>query len=395
MPSNPPPSLVRLLTSFLRLGVTAFGGPSMVAYIRQLAVEKKRWLDAVTFNDGVALCQMIPGATAMQTAAYVGLKTRGVMGASASFIGFGFPAFVLMMAFAAIYTRTHDLPVVVSAFSGLQAIIVAIVASATLSFGRTTLKGWRYLVIAGVAAALFGLKVSPIIVILLAGAAGFALIRPRQAEPQHGASTQVPAAAPSCIRPVLLILAGTAVWFGLLFALRRPLFSLAALMSRIDLFAFGGGFASVPLMFHEVVDARKWMDGQTFMNGIVLGQVTPGPIVITATFVGYLLGGPLGGIVATLGILLPSFLMVVAISPYFDRLRASPQFNKVIGGVLGSFVGLLLTVTIRFAANVHWDWAHLVLAGGAFIALLLSVDLLWVVLVGILASAAMFTWLGH
>lgn len=396
MPSNPPPSLARLLTSFLRLGVTAFGGPSMVAYIRQLAVEKKRWLDAATFSNGVALCQMLPGATAMQTAAYVGLKTRGVLGASASFIGFGLPAFVLMMTFAALYTRTHNLPIVVSAFSGLQAIIVAIVASATLSFGRSTLKDWRYLVIAGMAAALFGLKVSPIIVILLAGAAGFALIRPRQADqPQHGASAQAPAEAPSSIKPILLILAGAAVGFGLLFFLRRPLASLAALMSRIDLFAFGGGFASVPLMFHEVVDVRKWMDGQTFMNGIVLGQVTPGPIVITATFVGYLLGGPLGGVVATLGILLPSFLMVVAISSYFDRLRTSPQFNKVIGGVLGSFVGLLFTVTIRFATNVHWDWAHLVLAGGAFIALLLSVDLLWVVLVGILASVVMFTWLGH
>lgn len=367
----------------------------MVAYIRQLAVEKKRWLDALTFNDGVALCQMIPGATAMQTAAYVGLKTRGVLGASASFIGFGLPAFVLMMTFAALYTRTHNLPIVVSAFSGLQAIIVAIVASATLSFGRTTLKDWRYLVISGMAAALFGLKVSPIIVILLAGAAGFALIRPRQAGPQHGAPAQVPTAAPSCIKPALLILAGAAVGFGLLFALRRPLFSLAALMSRIDLFAFGGGFASVPLMLHEVVDVRKWMDGQTFMNGIVLGQVTPGPIVITATFVGYLLGGPLGGVVATLGILLPSFLMVVAISPYFDRLRTSPQFNKVIGGVLASFVGLLFTVAVRFASNVHWDWAHLVLAGGAFIALVLSVDLLWVVLAGTLASVVMFTWLGH
>jgi chromate transporter len=393
MLSNPPPSLARLLTSFLRLGVTAFGGPSMVAYIRRLAVEKQRWLDARTFSDGVALCQMVPGATAMQTAAYVGLKTRGVLGAGASFIGFGLPAFILMMTFAALYTRTHALPVVISAFSGLQAIIVAIVANATISFGRSTLKNWRHLIIAGMAAALFGLKVSPIIVILMAAAAGFALTRPRQSTPQLSAPTQVPAQAPSNIKPGLLIVAGAALGFGLLFFFQRPLFSLAALMSRIDLFAFGGGFASVPLMLHEVVDVRKWMDGQTFMNGIVLGQVTPGPIVITATFVGYLLGGPLGGVVATFGILLPSFLMVVTISPHFDRLRTSRHFNRVIGGVLGSFVGLLFTVTIRFATNVHWDWAHLVLAGGAFLALLLSVDLLWVVLVGIITSVAMFTWL--
>src|SRR5450759_2146551 len=127
MSSTLPPSIRQLFTSFLRLGLTAFGGPSMIVYIRKMAVEKKHWLDAETFSDGVALCQTIPGATAMQTAAYVGLKTRGVIGASASFIGFGLPAFLLMMTFAALYTKTHNLLIVISAFSGLQAIIVAII----------------------------------------------------------------------------------------------------------------------------------------------------------------------------------------------------------------------------------------------------------------------------
>ena len=90
------PSLIQLFTSFLRLGMTAFGGPSMVAYIRRMAVVKKHWLSAETFNDGVALCQMIPGATAMQTTAYVGMKARGAIGAAVSYIGFGLPAFLLM-----------------------------------------------------------------------------------------------------------------------------------------------------------------------------------------------------------------------------------------------------------------------------------------------------------
>jgi chromate transporter len=131
------------------------------------------------------------------------------------------------------------------------------------------------------------------------------------------------------------------------------------------------------------------MDSATFMDGIVLGQVTPGPIVITATFIGYLLGGLLGGVIATISIFLPSFTLVVGLSPYFDQLRGSPYFNKVIGGVLCSFVGLLLTVTIRFALNVHWDLSHLVLAIGALIALLLKVDILWVVVIGTIASILM------
>jgi len=132
------PSLFELFRSFFRLGLTAFGGPSMVAYIRKMSVEQKGWLDNETFNQGVALCQMIPGATAMQSTAFVGLRSRGVRGAAVCFIGFGLPAFLIMMLVAAGYIYARNLPAVISAFSGLQAIIVALVANATLSFGKTT-----------------------------------------------------------------------------------------------------------------------------------------------------------------------------------------------------------------------------------------------------------------
>ncbi|MBU4318538.1 MAG: chromate efflux transporter [Proteobacteria bacterium] len=387
MSSKIQPSLTQLFSSFLRLGLTAFGGPSMIAYIRAMAVDKKRWLDSETFIDGVALSQMIPGATAMQTAAYVGLKTRGVTGASVSYIGFGLPAFLMMMMFSLLYSYSGNLPLVVSAFSGLQAIIVAIIANATLSFGKTTLINWKTMVIASIAAGLFGLNTNPILVILLAGMAGFLLIRPK--EPSTSQPISFLQAFPYK-KAILLMLSLSATGFLLLFLFNKTLFSLAALMFRIDLFAFGGGFASVPLMLHEIVGIHHWMDAQTFMNGIVLGQVTPGPIVITATFVGYLLGGPLGGIIATMAIFLPSFMLLIGISPYFDRIRNSPTFTKFIGGVLCSFVGLLLTVTIRFALNVHWDFFHLLLGSSSFVALLLKVDILWVVVAGTIISVIMF-----
>jgi chromate transporter len=181
-------------------------------------------------------------------------------------------------------------------------------------------------------------------------------------------------------------LGATAVGFLLLFLIDRHLFDLAALMSRIDLFAFGGGFASVPLMFHEIVEVRAWMDGTSFLDGIVLGQITPGPIVITATFVGYLLRGPLGGLIATISVFLPSFLILVAIVPYFDRLRKSPYFHNAMGGSLCSFAGLLMTVTLRFAGNVQWDLPRILLASAAFVALLRKIDILWVVGIGTILS---------
>jgi chromate transporter len=378
------PSLRDLFLSFLRLGATAFGGPSMVVYIQRLAVDRKRWLDEKTFVDGVALCQAIPGATAMQTAAYVGLRARGAAGAGASFAGFGLPAFLLMTSLSILYRHTHDLPSVIATFSGLQAITVAIVAYATVVFGRAGLKTWTNRLIMAGAAVLFLDRVHPITVILLAALAGFVFVRPGVAPgPAADDRPRIPFPA----RAFLIILTSAAAGAILLAVFRPDLLRLAALMMKIDLFAFGGAFASVPLMYHEIVGVHRWMDGPTFLNGIVLGQVTPGPIVITATFAGYWMGGLLGAVVAAVAIFLPSFSMVIGLAPYFDRLRTSPYFGKVTTGVLCSFVGLLLSVTAHFSSNVQWDPAHALIAGAAFAALLARVDILWVVVAGAIVSA--------
>lgn len=371
------PSLTRLFTSFLRLGATAFGGPAMIAYIRKMAVDQKHWLDEKTARDGIALCQAIPGATAMQMSAYVGLRARGVAGAAASFIGFGLPAFLFMMILSALYARTHTLPSVVSIFNGLQAIVVALVANATLSFGRTSIKSWKNVINALIAAGLFGVKINPILVIIMAAFLGMILYNKQPFLPAVSPTNK--AHAP---KSLLWLLLAIVIGSGTLFLLNRRLFDLATLMFRIDLLAFGGGFSSVPLMFYEIVEVRSWLDGPTLLNGIALGQVTPGPIVITATFIGYLLHGFLGGLVATVSVFLPSFMIVIGIVPYFDRMRNSPYFNRVLTGILCSFVGLLLTVTVRFASNIPWDLPRLVITLGAFIALLKKVDILWVVLIG-------------
>ncbi|MCX7425005.1 MAG: chromate efflux transporter [Planctomycetia bacterium] len=378
------PSLLRLFASFLRLGTTAFGGPAMVAYIRKMAVERNQWLDEATFQDGVALCQTMPGATAMQTTAYVGLRSRGLPGAAVCFVGFGLPAFCFMAILSAFYARTHDLPLVLATFQGLRAITVAIVANATLTFGKRSLRGLADIIIAGLAAAMFALKVNPIVVILLAALLGLVLYRGQsKPKPQATDESAIQVRSRWRVTPLLLVVAAA---FAVLFMANRGLFDLGALMFRIDLFAFGGGFASVPLMYHEIVDVRSWMDSETFLNGIALGQITPGPIVITATFVGYLLYGVAGAVVATASVFLPSFLMVVGVVPYFDRLRASARFNRLMFGILASFVGLLFSVTLQFALDVPWDVPRVLLAGAALVALLLRVDVLWVVLAGIAVS---------
>jgi chromate transporter len=372
------PGLIQLFLGFLKLGATAFGGPAMVPYMGRLAVGQKGWLSERTFRDGVALCQTIPGATAMQTAAYIGFRARGVAGAAASFIGFGLPAFLLMVALSAFYVGSRGLPPVVAMFDGLQTIVVAIVANATVSFGKTSLKGFRDVVMATIAAGLFGARWSPILAIVLAAPLGLMLYK-GDSVPRSIVSSF---AQSNSSRPVLTIASMAAAAFVLLFLFDRRLFDLAAIMFKIDLFAFGGGYASVPLMFHEIVAVRSWMDGHAFLDGIALGQVTPGPIVITATFVGYMVYGPIGAIVATVSVFLPSFMIVVGVVPYFDRLRNSIYFARAIRGVLCSFVGLLLTVTFRFASELPWDLPRVSLAAAAFVALLLKVEIIWIVLVG-------------
>jgi chromate transporter len=156
----------RIFLAFLRLGITAFGGPAMVAYIRDLTVIKNRWVSEESFADGAALCQSIPGATAMQTAAYAGLRAGGPAGALAAYVGFGLPAFILMTVLSAAYQASRNLQPVLAAFHGLHGIVIAIVANAALNFGKNIIKGWRDAILAVGAALYLIFHGSPIITII-------------------------------------------------------------------------------------------------------------------------------------------------------------------------------------------------------------------------------------
>jgi chromate transporter len=353
----------------------------MVAYIGDLAVKKRGWLSAESFKDGAALCQSIPGATAMQSTAYVGLKAGGFRGAAAAYVGFCLPAFVVMLVLSVLYQLGNQAPLVLSLFAGLRAVVVALMANAVINFGRTTIKTWLGLpVVAGAAAALY-FGVNPIYVIFAAAAAGLAL--PQSGNPVSGAAKIAEQSRQtSYLRPLVVMLGGAAVAMALLFVLRRDLFDLALTMLRVDLFAFGGGFAAIPLMQHEVVDVHRWIPAQSFIDGIALGQVTPGPIVITATFVGYLFAGIAGAVVATAAIFLPSFTILVLVEPYFSRFKRNRYFRRAIAGILLSFVGLIVAVTVQLGASVTWEIWSIVLAVLAFTALRLKIDILWVIVAG-------------
>ena len=379
---NQLPTINGLFVSFFRLGLTAFGGPAMVAHIRELSTQRNQWLDETDFKNGVAFCQAIPGATAIQTAAYVGVKVRGIPGALAAYSGFGLPAFIFMLLLSVLYGQLINLPKFISLFNGLQVIVVAIILNAAYSFGRNVTNNYKSIIIALLAAISLWFSVSPFFVIIGAGILGIALLK-------GSASSTVVISEKATqwnAKQIMGLLITFLICFAGLYFLSTVLFNLAAVMLKIDLFAFGGGFASLPLMLHEVVINKGWLDSKTFMDGIALGQVTPGPIIITATFVGYLVYGLPGAVVATIAIFTPSFFMVITIAPFFDRLKNSVYFMKALDGIFASFVGLLVFVCIKFAMNVPWDVIRISLGLAALTALLRKVDIMYIVPIGAVIS---------
>lgn len=380
-----PPGALRVFFSFLRLGVVSFGGPAMVPYIKRLVVSQRGWLSEEDFRQGVALCQAVPGATAMQCAAYAGLKTRGLRGAIAAFMGFGLPAFLIMLALSFAYQQAAGIPGVASALIGLRVLVVALIAYAAWTFSRSSIRSVREGLIAAVAAALYLVGANPFLIVVGAGLAGPLVLRRIDAQPSASPTVEV---GWRSLRSAAIVLAFAAGLMSLLLLTDHRLATLGLVMMKVDVFAFGGGFASLPLLFQEAVGVHGWLTADAFMDGIALGQITPGPIVITATFVGYRVAGLIGAVVATLSIFLPSLFIILLLEPWFRRFRSNPAFNASTRAFILSFVGLLVSVTIRFARVAPWSLPSAIIAGAALFALLRKVDVAWVVLVGGAVSAA-------
>ena len=379
------PSYIDLFLSFFWMGLTAFGGLAMYDHVRKHIVDKKKWMDAQTFDSGLALCQIIPGAIIMQLAAYIGLKLRGIKGAIVCFIGFGLPAFLIMFILSVIYKQSKNLSGVEIVLTGLRVIIVAIVANAAYIFGKKNFRNVNDWIISVIAAGLFLTRLYPALVLIIAGLLGLILTRKELTLSEKSVKSKT---FRFFLWALLLVAIGTLT----LFIFYRDYFTLATIMLRIDLFSCGGGLASMPIMYHELVDLFGWFDAHTFMDGAILGQVTPGSIIIAATFFGYMHFGILGSLLATISVFTPSFLILMGIIPFFDKLQTYPQFNRVINGILCSFVGLLVVVTYRFTIGIHWDLFNILFALTAFLLLLRKVDVIWVVLGGVLVSIFM-QWL--
>jgi chromate transporter len=374
------PSLIKIFLHFMKLGCTSFGGAAMVHNIRSLAVEKMELLDAAAFEKGVAFCQIIPGATAMQTAAYCGLKAHGQAGAAMAYVGFGLPAFIIISIFSWLYGHV---PLPMDVFDGVRIGVIAIIFHAAFSLGKSSVTKIEDALFIIIGLDLFILKIHPLFAISIAAMCGF-LFSFRKIENESALKGDDKAV--SIPWRSLVFLSLLAVIGLLLLRFFKPqAFTLALAMVRVSLLSFGGGFTSVPLMYQEIVEHLNLMPAYDFTYGIALGQITPGPLTIFAAFVGYLTQGFFGAVIAAIFVFLPSFLLVIGFAGAYDKLSRNRRVTPILNAVYLSFVGLIAGSGVRLIIQRPMDWKQALICLGIFGALYRKLSPLLAVLLGICA----------
>jgi len=383
------PSVWETGKTFLHLGVTAYGGLAMVEPIRQRVVKEKGWLNQKEFLDGLALCQMVPGATVVQLATYVGYRLGRTPGALATAAAFILPAFVLMLGLSALYFTYGNMAWVKSVSRGLGVVVIALLLQAVWHLGRNVKRHWLDVGIALVALAALWFQVNYILVFVAAGLLrlilSLRLVADQVPPGENLPGQKLPAGM--ILTQLALTLLALAVLAGGLWRLDLKLGLMASTFFKIAMVAFGGGYAMIPILQWDMVDHLGWLTLQQFLDGILLGFVTPGPIIITATFVGYWVKGLLGAIVATVSIFLPPILIIIFLTPFYQRVKEARLMRPVIQGILAALVGMLVLVTVQMGVITITDLKSLALMAAASLALIaFRVNLLWIV-----AAAAGFS----
>jgi chromate transporter len=373
----------RLLAYFLGLGTWGFGGPiASVGYMQRDLVERREWLSRKDFLDGVALGQTMPGPLAAQVVMWVGFLRAGTLGALATSAAFIAPSFLLVLTVAVVYAHYQGLPVVQALFHGIAPAVMAIIAVAAYKLARMTnrkdLRLWAISVVLLVVTALTGAEIAVLFI-----AAGLLMIV-LDAPPQWLRRGRTPA-------PGVIGLPGIGPLAGKVLAAAAgggTLLALGWFFLKAGAFIFGSGLAIVPFLRDGVVHQHHWLTDGQFLDAVAMGLITPGPVVITATFIGYLTAGWQGALVATVAIFTPIFLGVVIPGRWFIRHRDNRQIQAFVKGATAAAAGAIAGAVIVLSRQTVTDWPAAIIA-----VLTLGVLLRWKVkeplLVGLGAAAGL------
>ncbi len=365
---NAPLSHIALL--FLRLGFTAFGGPAAhIAMMEDEVVGHRRWLTREQFLDLLGAANLIPGPSSTEMAIYIGYTQAGWVGILLAGVCFILPAALITLGLAWAYLRFGHLPQVGGILYGVKPVVIAIIAQAVWNLGRTAVKGRTHLLVglaALVAAAITGRTIS----ILLA--AGFVLTACLAVETKLQGVPMVATAIRSLSRMVPVAAFGA-----------TPLLSIFLVFFKIGAVVFGSGYVLLAFLKADLIDQRHWLTNAQLIDAVAVGQLTPGPVFTTATFIGYLLAGLPGAILATLGIFLPGFLLVAASGPLIPWLRHSTAAGRFLDGVNVAALALMAVVTWQLGVASIRDVSSAVLT--VFFAILVlrfRVNSFWLIALG-------------
>jgi chromate transporter len=335
-----------IATSFLKIGTTAYGGPAIMGVMQSEIQERRQWTSKARFLEGLGLVNVLPGATMVQLAIFLGYQRGGWWGGLLAGFCFTAPAFVVMLVLTVAYAAFGVSPLLRGALYGLGPVVLAIFVAAVFRLGTSTVRSRAHALIAvgAAAAAPFGAAA----VLIVAGGVGVLLFHSRRA------GALVLAIVLLAIALVRLI-----PWFPLwtpTTASGGPtLAAVAGLFAGLGAFTFGGGLSIIALMQEQVVDRLHWLTPREFVDGLALGQFMPGPIIMVAAYVGYKTLGVSGAAVAAAASFLPSFVMMLALLPVFERVRSLAWARAVIQGIVPAVVGVMAVALARMAPHAAPD----------------------------------------
>ena len=335
---------------FLRMGLTAFGGPAAhIAMFHDEVVTRRGWLTDAEFLDLLAATNLIPGPNSTEMSIHLGYLRAGWKGLVAGGVSFILPAFLAVLGLAALYARYGTTPAGQSLLYGVQPVVIAIILQAVWVLSRKAMKGWFP---ALVAAAAFGLYFVGIheLAILFGGGLLVMLVRNGRRLAGGGAAGMLAWAG---LRPAHT---GIGLWLGgLQEAVPVTLTGLFLTFLKIGAVLYGSGYVLLAFLQTEFVERLGWITSRQLLDAVAIGQLTPGPVFTTATFIGYLVAGVPGAIVGTVGIFLPGFILVAVTNPYIPRLRRSPWLAGLLDGIVAASLGLMAAVTVDLARQAIID----------------------------------------
>lgn len=344
-----------LVQAFLKLGAMSYGGPAIMGIMRTEIQEKRGWLSKERFLEGLALVNMLPGAAATQLAIFIGYDRAGWRGGILAGLCFVLPAFFIMLALTLLYTAYGALPVMRNAFYGLGPVVLGIFIVAVYRLGKAALKGGSQILLAVVAAASVAFTPLGIVTtLLLAGCIGVMLYQSRA----------------QGLQAALVILSLFAIFHWVqwpiggnvpfnagvpLQAGAPALWDIGSFFFKVGALTFGGGITMLAFVQDQVVNQLHWLTPQEFLDGLALGQLTPGPILMLAAYVGYKLAGFPGAMVGGFSIFLPSFILMLSVLPLLKRFKDMLWIKAAMRGVSAAVIGVIAVSLLQMAPHAAPD----------------------------------------